>query len=254
MRFRAIVLAGGRGTRMEFLTLAIPKPLLPLGEAPILHHVLNELEDAGADETVVVLADPASYPINQHLDRLGSEAARLWPRQRIVTSFVDATNPFIALQLALGDAPRATLVAHADELVPAAITRRIVEEASRRQRVVCGYFAPARPEMVIGRLGRVEEGLPPDGAADEARLVGRLSIPAEKVSSLRRFPPECTSLIGYAAALRRRGEDVLAVSWPGPYLDLGTRRRYRQAWNRIGGVESRLFTEASRLAAEIRSA
>ncbi|MDF1749683.1 MAG: sugar phosphate nucleotidyltransferase [Alphaproteobacteria bacterium] len=42
-----LVMAGGFGSRMGDLTRSIPKPLLPLDDQPILHHVLRRLEDTG---------------------------------------------------------------------------------------------------------------------------------------------------------------------------------------------------------------
>ena len=43
MSFEAIVLAGGKGTRLAPFTHVLPKPLLPVGERPILDLVLTQL-------------------------------------------------------------------------------------------------------------------------------------------------------------------------------------------------------------------
>lgn len=43
----ALVMAGGPGKRLGELTQAIPKPLLPVGDKPILEHILKRLEEAG---------------------------------------------------------------------------------------------------------------------------------------------------------------------------------------------------------------
>lgn len=47
MSFEAVVLAGGRGTRLAPFTHVLPKPLLPVGERPILDLVLTQLAAAG---------------------------------------------------------------------------------------------------------------------------------------------------------------------------------------------------------------
>lgn len=44
---RAVILAGGKGTRLAPFTTVFPKPLMPLGETPILEVVLRQLADAG---------------------------------------------------------------------------------------------------------------------------------------------------------------------------------------------------------------
>jgi len=43
MSKRAIILAGGKGTRLRPYTSVLPKPLMPLGEKPILEIIINYL-------------------------------------------------------------------------------------------------------------------------------------------------------------------------------------------------------------------
>jgi NDP-sugar pyrophosphorylase family protein len=45
----AIILAGGKGTRLKPFTMTIPKPLLPLDYMPILEVVLQQLAGAGLE-------------------------------------------------------------------------------------------------------------------------------------------------------------------------------------------------------------
>jgi len=44
---RAIVLAGGRGTRLRPYTVVLPKPLMPIGDFPILEVIVRQLARAG---------------------------------------------------------------------------------------------------------------------------------------------------------------------------------------------------------------
>jgi NDP-mannose synthase len=46
---RAVILAGGLGTRLRPYTTIIPKPLVPVGERPVLEHIIRSLERCGAD-------------------------------------------------------------------------------------------------------------------------------------------------------------------------------------------------------------
>ena len=44
---RAIILAGGEGTRLRPYTTVLPKPLMPIGDRPILDIVVHQLKRAG---------------------------------------------------------------------------------------------------------------------------------------------------------------------------------------------------------------
>ena len=50
---RAVVLAGGLGTRLRPYTAVIPKPLLPVGEQPILEIVLRQLRQHGFEHVSI---------------------------------------------------------------------------------------------------------------------------------------------------------------------------------------------------------
>src|SRR3954471_23966948 len=52
---RAVVLAGGRGTRLAPYTSVLPKPLMPIGERSILEIVIEQLAGCGiVDATLCV--------------------------------------------------------------------------------------------------------------------------------------------------------------------------------------------------------
>jgi len=51
----AVLLAGGRGTRLAPLTVTVPKPLLPLGERPIIDVLIAQLAAAGVRRVFVCL-------------------------------------------------------------------------------------------------------------------------------------------------------------------------------------------------------
>jgi NDP-mannose synthase len=46
---RAVILAGGRGSRLRPFTVVIPKPLVPIGEMPILELLIRQLKAQGFD-------------------------------------------------------------------------------------------------------------------------------------------------------------------------------------------------------------
>lgn len=51
---RAVILAGGKGTRLAPYTTVLPKPLMPIGEVPIVEVVLHQLKAAGIDRVTML--------------------------------------------------------------------------------------------------------------------------------------------------------------------------------------------------------
>jgi choline kinase len=51
---KAIILAAGRGTRLEPLTNEIPKALVPVGGVPLIDRMAARIGEAGLDEIVIV--------------------------------------------------------------------------------------------------------------------------------------------------------------------------------------------------------
>ena len=50
---QAVVLAGGTGTRLRPYTTVIPKPLMPVGDMPIIEIVLRQLKSGGFDRIIL---------------------------------------------------------------------------------------------------------------------------------------------------------------------------------------------------------
>jgi dTDP-glucose pyrophosphorylase/CBS domain-containing protein len=47
LTIEAVVMAGGKGTRLKSLTEEIPKPMLPVGGRPLLEHIIEHLREMG---------------------------------------------------------------------------------------------------------------------------------------------------------------------------------------------------------------
>ena len=52
---RAVILAGGKGSRLYPYTTVFPKPLMPIQEKPILEIVLNQLREAGIEHVTLAV-------------------------------------------------------------------------------------------------------------------------------------------------------------------------------------------------------
>jgi len=52
---KAVILAGGKGSRLKPYTMVIPKPLMPIGDLPILEILLRQLKKAGIEEIILAV-------------------------------------------------------------------------------------------------------------------------------------------------------------------------------------------------------
>ena len=57
---RAVILAGGKGSRLRPYTIVLPKPLMPIGEFPILELVVKQLIKNGFDHISMAVNHQAS--------------------------------------------------------------------------------------------------------------------------------------------------------------------------------------------------
>jgi mannose-1-phosphate guanylyltransferase len=51
---KAVILAGGLGTRLQPYTFFIPKPMLPLGNKPLLEYIIEWLKNAGGIDEIII--------------------------------------------------------------------------------------------------------------------------------------------------------------------------------------------------------
>jgi len=71
---QALILAGGRGTRLHPYTLVFPKPMLPVGGQPIIRTIVDQLTNNGFQDIVVSLGYLGNY-IRMFFDESGNTPA-----------------------------------------------------------------------------------------------------------------------------------------------------------------------------------
>ncbi|MFN4769711.1 MAG: sugar phosphate nucleotidyltransferase [Candidatus Kapaibacterium sp.] len=55
MTTKAVIMAGGFGTRLRPLTVSVPKPMVPLANRPLMEHIVNLLRTHGINDVLSVL-------------------------------------------------------------------------------------------------------------------------------------------------------------------------------------------------------
>ena len=94
---RVVILAGGKGTRLQPYSLVLPKPLMPIGDLPILEIELRQLRHYGVTDVTIAVG---------HLANI------------IMALFGDGTQLGLNITYAIEDRPRGTIgpLAHIPEL------------------------------------------------------------------------------------------------------------------------------------------
>ena len=78
---KAVLLAAGRGTRMQSLTDDCPKPMLPLQGRPLLAHQIERLEEAGVRQILIVTGYRAEI-VEQHFEAHPPASAEIGYRRQ----------------------------------------------------------------------------------------------------------------------------------------------------------------------------
>ncbi len=72
---KALVLCAGKATRLRPLTHAMPKSALPLANKPILHHILEQIQQAGIEDIGVVVSPQTEASICECINGQGKKAS-----------------------------------------------------------------------------------------------------------------------------------------------------------------------------------
>lgn len=68
---QAVILAGGKGTRLRPLTYEIPKPMIPINDRPFLEYLLTLLKENGISEVILLLGYLAEKVVDYFGDGSG---------------------------------------------------------------------------------------------------------------------------------------------------------------------------------------
>lgn len=236
-RFRAVVLSAGLGTRLRPLTLALPKPLLPVAGLPVLGHTLTTLQKHGCEAVAVNL----HYQGEKIASRFGSEFEGMpirYSHEETILGTLGALSPLADF---LADAER-VVVLNGDSLTRWPLPRLLKHHATEEALATVLVTSRAEVEefgggITIGKNGRVrtflhDERSPSAGAAsgETPEKTRRRVFAGAHVFSpgfLERAPtPPSDFVRDLYEPLLRDGGRIDAVESSDPWFDIGTPRRY----------------------------
>jgi len=223
---RAVVLAGGRGTRLAPYTSVLPKPLMPIGDRSILELVLSQLAACGITD-VTLCVGYLSHLIEAVLTNRADDGVEI---------------TYVREQKALGTAAPLRLVAGLDSTfiamngdVLTTLDYDALVRYHRRSRNILTIATRDRPIQIDygvlhlgenGRRNRVEAYL----EKPHMKSTVSMGIYVLEPEALAYIPPtghfDFPDLV---QKLLQRGDPVGAYRYKGLWFDIGRREDYEQA-------------------------
>ncbi|HEY0979869.1 MAG TPA: sugar phosphate nucleotidyltransferase [Candidatus Paceibacterota bacterium] len=148
---KAIILAGGKGTRLQPLTDSVPKALIPVGKSTLLEEVLNSLPES--IDTVIITTKYLSALIEERIGTLYNNKKVIYVPQPVA---ICGTWPSVYCAKDLFEEGEQFLVLNCDDL----FTKSELETVVESKKIGMGVTATTMPakyhSIKISREGNVE--------------------------------------------------------------------------------------------------
>jgi NDP-sugar pyrophosphorylase family protein len=234
---KAVVLAGGKGTRLAPYTKILPKPLMPIGDMPILEILLRQMKRSGIDEAILTVGHLAEIlrAFFQDGSQFGLKLSYSYECQPLGTA-----GPLSLLE-GLDDT---FLVANGDVLTTLDL-HSLVEYHRRNNAMltIASYIRNARIDFGVIRTNLNNE------------IIGYIEKPSYDLCvsmGVYVFEPRVLSYIAYnqyldfpdlVLKLLAAGERVMTFPYEGYWKDLGRIDDYEQAVKEIEEILPQILGE-----------
>ena len=236
---KAVVLAGGKGTRLKPYTRILPKPLLPIGDIPILEILLHQMKKSGITEVILTVGHLAELVRVFFED---GERFGLSIDYSVEDKALGTAGPLSLVASRLGET---FLVANGDVLTTLDLSDLV--SAHRQSGAIVTIASTTRVENVD--LGVLQV----DGSD---RLTGYVEKPTFDYlvsMGIYVFEPEVLQYIPYnnyldfpelVLKLIGNGERVMSYCFDGYWQDLGRPDDYEQAVQDFDRLKPQILGEA----------
>ena len=237
---KAVILAGGEGTRLRPLTLTTPKPVVPIVDRPFLRHQLDMLDQAGVSEVVFSLAYRP-----ERIEAVFGDGRALGKHIRYVVEETPLGTGG-AVKNAEPHLDDVTIVFNGDVLTDvdlAAVVRGHRDSGASATIVLTPVPNPAAYGLVeFDGAGRVTRFLEKPDPAQITTDTINAGIYVLQTSTLELMPAGVNHSIerAFFPALLRRGDRVMSHVHRGYWIDIGTPEKYLQCHRDILGGRFRV--------------
>lgn len=236
---KAIVLAGGEGTRLAPYTKILPKPLMPIGDMPILEILLSQMKQANVDHVVLTVGHLAEllHAFFQNGERFGLNITYSYEDQPLGTA-----GPLSMVE----DLEDTFIVTNGDVLTTLKLQSLV--DYHRSNNAIATIASHVRKVKID--LGVIQTNL-------KNEIVGYIEKPTYDLyvsMGIYVFEPRILPYIKYneyldlpdlVLKLIEAGERVMSYPYDGYWLDLGRLDDYEKAVKDFESVKPQIFGEQS---------
>jgi mannose-1-phosphate guanylyltransferase len=233
---RAVILAGGLGTRLRPYTLFLPKPMLPLGDRPVLEHLIEWLRGQGVTEIAISVA---------YLRRIIEDYFRSGQDLGVHLTYVRSKRPLgIAGQLKAAEGLVAPdfLCLYGDALFDFPL-QGLLKLHRRKRALVTMALMSYRTSMRYGFIDlNSDQRITQWREKPEVEGLINIGCYALNTRFLRYIPAD--SMYGMDTAVRdaiKAGEGVYGHIVKGDFVDIGDRKAYASAHEKYLGKLGRIL-------------
>ena len=234
---KAVILAGGKGTRLAPYTTILPKPLMPIGDMPILEVLLRQMKRAGVNHVVLTVGHLASllHAYFGNGNQLNLDITYSYEKKPLGTAGPLSLIP---------DLDKTFLVTNGDVLTTLNMKKLI---AFHKQKGGIATIAAHQRQVKLD-LGVIQWN-------GENQVAGYIEKPTTEYTvsmGLYVFEPQVLQYIPVGEYLDfpdliikmiSNGEKVFGYSFNGYWMDLGRKDDYEQANNDFEKMKSQFLPE-----------
>lgn len=232
---KAVILAGGKGSRLEPYTTILPKPLMPLGDVPILDIIIRQLKFHGFAEIIMAVGYLAELLMSYFGDG---------GRYDLKISYAKEETPLgtAGPLTQIPELDQTFLVMNGDILTTLPYIKLVEYHKERRATATIAMHK---------RIVKIEMGVMETNEVHEvAAYIEKPTLLYQVSMGVYVFEPRVRDYIPVGErmdfpelvqVLLRHGEKVVAYPYDGYWLDIGSPEDYRRAMSEFEVMRSSLL-------------